>query len=35
MARRLLGPYRAFRAERMGFVVGILALVAFAICLTD
>jgi hypothetical protein len=35
MARRLLGPYRAFRAERMGFVVGILALVAFTFYMTD
>ena len=35
MARQLLGPYRAFRAERMGIVVGILALVAFTFYMTD
>lgn len=35
MARQPLGPYRDFRAEGTGFVVGILALVAFAVYLTD
>ena len=35
MARRIFDPPRTFGAERLGLVVGILALVAFAFYMAD
>jgi hypothetical protein len=35
MARRVFDPPRTFRPERLGLVVGILALVAFASYMSD
>ena len=35
MARRILDPFRTARAERMGLVVGLIALAAFAFYMAD